>query len=83
MAEARTEIDCRGIVEVVTDYLEGALTSADERVVDRHLDTCEGCRRYLAQMRATIGALGRLREDDVPDEMRERLLAAFRELTRP
>ena len=83
MAEARTEINCRGIVEVVTDYLEGALTPDHERIVDRHLDTCDGCRRYLAQMRATIEAVGRLGDDDVPDEMRDRVLAAFREMTRP
>jgi anti-sigma factor RsiW len=82
MADLSTEINCRGLVEVVTDYIEGALTPAQAAVVERHLETCEGCRRYLAQMRVTIATLGRLREDDVPDEMRQRLRAAFRELTK-
>jgi predicted anti-sigma-YlaC factor YlaD len=81
MADIEREINCRGIVEVVTDYLEGALSRADTEIVERHLDSCEGCRRYLEQMRITIATLGRLRDDDVPLEMRERLLGAFRELT--
>ena len=80
MADFTTEINCRGIVEVVTDYLEGALSAAEEEVVERHLVSCDGCRRYLDQMRITIATLGRLSERDVPSEMRERLLGAFREL---
>ena len=80
MADFDTELNCRGLVEVVTDYLEGELTPAESLVIDRHLDTCEGCRRYLRQMRITIATVGRFREDDVPAEMRQRLMVAFREM---
>ena len=81
MADAENWLECRDVVEVVTDYLEGGLSPSDMRLIDRHLATCEGCRRYLQQMRITIDTVGRLGEDDVPAEMRERLLAAFREIT--
>jgi predicted anti-sigma-YlaC factor YlaD len=81
MREVGRDINCPRVVEVMTDYLETALAAEDARVVDRHLETCEGCRRYLVRMGVTIGTLERLREEDVPDEMRGRLLAAFRELT--
>jgi anti-sigma factor RsiW len=81
MRELARDINCCRVVEVVTDYLEGSLAAEDARAVDRHLERCEGCRRYLVQMRATIATLGRLREEDLSDEMRGRLLAAFRELT--
>jgi len=80
MGDLQADINCRGVVEIVTDYLEGALAPDDIQIVDRHLATCDGCRRYLAQMRTTIATLGRLREDDVPDEMRKSLIAAFREI---
>lgn len=80
MGDLQSDINCRGVVEIVTDYLEGALAPGDTEIVDRHLATCEGCRRYLAQMRSTIAALGRLRDDDVPDEMRKTLIAAFKEI---
>lgn len=81
MADAENWLECRGVVEVVTDYVEGALSASDTLLIDRHLESCEGCRRYLRQMRITIETVGRLGEDDVPAEMRERLLAAFREIT--
>jgi predicted anti-sigma-YlaC factor YlaD len=81
MADSANWLECRDVVEVVTDYLEGALSASDALLIDRHLASCEGCRRYLRQMRITIDTLGRLGEDDVPAEMRERLLAAFKEVT--
>ena len=81
MADATNWLECRGVVEVVTDYLEGALSQSDAALIDGHLESCEGCRRYLQQMRATIRTVGRLGQADVPADMRERLLAAFREVT--
>jgi predicted anti-sigma-YlaC factor YlaD len=80
MGDLKADINCRGVVEIVTDYLEGAMSPGDVQIVDRHLATCDGCRRYLDQMRSTIATLGRLRDDDVPEEMRESLIAAFREI---
>jgi len=77
----RTEITCRELVELVTDYFEGALPSRARRRVRRHLRACEGCDRYLEQIRATIRIAGRLREEDVaamPAAARDELMAAFR-----
>lgn len=72
------DLACQELVELVTDYLEGRLAEAERRRFDAHLVGCEGCRRYLEQMRLTIRALGRLPEESVTTEARERLLAAFR-----
>jgi len=72
------EITCRELVELVTDYLEGAL-SADQRTrFEEHLATCAWCVTYLDQMRQTRRALGALAEDSVPIEARDALLHAFR-----
>jgi anti-sigma factor RsiW len=71
-------LTCREIVELLSDYLEDALPARERARVDAHLQTCPECTAYLTQLRATIGALGRLREDDVPPPIRERLVAAFR-----
>ncbi len=66
MTELRAaRLACREVVELVSDYLEDALTPTRRARVEAHLDTCPDCTAYLAQLRATIGALGRLREDDV------------------
>ena len=73
---------CRQFVEDVTAYLEGALPPETVARVEAHLADCPHCREYLAQMRETISAARALGEDDVdamPDEVRDRLLRAFRE----
>lgn len=72
------DMACTEVVEIATDYLEGALPAGDVRRLERHLETCEGCSEYLAQMRAIAGSLGGLSEDSIPAEMRDGLVAAFR-----
>ena len=73
-----TAISCQEAVEVVTDYLEGQMSPADVAVFEAHLDLCDGCKWYVEQMRITIATVGRVDEADVPEELRETLMAAFR-----
>jgi len=40
-------LTCHEVVEIVTDYLEGALTPDVEERVEAHLALCDGCARYL------------------------------------
>ena len=75
----RRDMACGELVEVVTDYLEGKLPARDRRRFEAHLGGCDGCDAYLEQMRTTIALTGRLREEDVPPELEERLLVAFRD----
>lgn len=72
------ELTCKELVELVTDYLEGALPHADRVRFDEHLATCPYCAIYLDQMRQTIRALGRLPEASISSEALETLLAHFR-----
>ena len=74
-----TRISCQEVVEVVTDYLEGKLSPDDVAVFEAHLELCDGCKWYVDQMRATIATVGRIEEADVPPEVRDTLLAAFRD----
>lgn len=73
------ELACRDIVELVTAYLEHALTPADRERFEEHLVFCDGCSTYLEQMRATIDAAGRVALGALPAELEERLLEAFRD----
>ena len=79
MAESPDHITCKEVVEHVTDYLDDALPADDAELFEQHLNFCEGCDRYLDQMRATVDTVGRVREEDVPPETRERVLTAFRD----
>jgi anti-sigma factor RsiW len=71
-------LTCHEVVELVTDYLEGALADEARRRVEEHLSGCEGCTRYLAQMRDTIRLTGMLTEEQIPEEQKVALLDAFR-----
>jgi len=75
---ATAPLTCRQLVELVTAYLDGALSASDRTRFDDHIRRCRHCRAYLAQVRETVALTGQLREKDVPPAMREALLAAFR-----
>jgi len=77
MAQPR-EMTCAELVELVTDYLEDALPAAERRRFEEHLGACSHCLGYLAQVRLTVAAAGRLREDTLPADVRDALLHAFR-----
>lgn len=68
---------CREVVELMTDYLENALSTGDRARFEAHLAGCEGCTAYLAELHQALRVLGSLREVPVPDHVREELLAAF------
>ena len=72
-------IPCQEMVELVTDYLEGALSWRERRRFERHIAGCDGCRTYLEQMRQTLRVLGRLDEETISPEARDALLHAFRD----
>ena len=67
------------MVELVTDYLEGALDDGDRSRFEAHIATCEHCSAYLEQMRMTIRLTGELPPETLAPEMERELLAAFRE----
>jgi len=76
--ETYEELSCQELVELVTDYLDGALPQELLARFERHVDECSGCRTYLDQMRKTIAATGRLTADQLTPEAEEALLEAFR-----
>lgn len=73
------DLTCKELVELITGYLEGTLRGRQRRRFESHLAACDGCTRYLAQMEATIRTTGTLTEEQVPDEQKVVLLAAFRD----
>lgn len=70
---------CQELVELVTAYLDGALDADTERRFVGHLSSCDGCVRYLGQIEETIQIVGRVSEENLPAEVREDLMTAFRD----
>ena len=73
------DLICQRAVELVTDYIEGALSRADRRRFESHLAGCPHCTEYLEQMRVTIRLSGRLEPDELPPEVRDELVALYRQ----
>lgn len=73
---------CQEIVELVTDYLEGALDERTRASFDRHLTTCAECTRYLDQARLTRDAMGNVHPPAPSPETKAALLDAFRNAAR-
>jgi anti-sigma factor RsiW len=71
---------CREFVELVTDYLEGALPADERARFEAHLAECDGCTAYLEDMRRLIGSLNQTPEPPPDPATREALLRAFRDL---
>jgi anti-sigma factor RsiW len=75
------ELTCQELVELVTDYFDGALPASERARFDAHLDECEACRIYLDQMRATIGLVRSSRELEGREDVGA-LLQTFRDWKR-
>jgi anti-sigma factor RsiW len=71
---------CREFVELVTDYLDGALPDAQRARMDAHLAECDGCTGYLEDMRRLVGSLHETPEPPPNPATRDALLRAFRDL---
>ena len=74
------ELTCKQVVELVTAYLEDALSMEDRRRFDEHLAGCPFCTIYLEQMRETISALGHLPETSISPDALSELRKAFRRM---
>ena len=65
------EITCREMVELMSDYLDGALDGPTRARFDEHLSGCVGCTNALDQLRASLHITGSLRDAPIVDERRE------------
>ena len=82
MIESRaqeSDLACREFVEIVTAYLEGALDEQATLAAQSHLSHCPGCDLYLAQMLATIAAVGHVPVESLSPQAKADLTAAFRD----
>ena len=76
------DITCQELTEVLTDYLDGAMSVEDQVRLEAHLAICEGCVTYVMQMRQTIETTRELRLAHVAATVPDELLAAFRAFKR-
>lgn len=83
-------LSCRMLVEEVTEWMEGGLSTARRAELELHLVTCVGCTAYVEQLRQTSRALAETAELDdgrpegePPAQVRGALLDLFRQRRPP
>lgn len=72
---------CREVVELASEYLEGAMTTEQMTRFELHLNLCDGCSGFVEQVRVTVAMARVLPEEEIPDDLRGKLLTAFRDWT--
>ena len=82
MTEIAEQLSCQELVELVTDYLDGALPAADRARFEAHIADCDGCRAYLEQIRVTITLTGNLVAEQIDPAAKVALMEAFRDWKR-
>ncbi len=74
----RRDIVCQQAVELVTAYLEDALSPRKRRRFEAHLRGCPNCSAYVEQIRLTIQLSGRIEPEDLSPEARQDLTDLYR-----
>lgn len=72
-------LTCAEMTELITDYLEGAMSLEERFEFQKHVGLCRDCREYLHQMQVTVDTLGAMPEDAaVPEHVMGELMHKFR-----
>jgi len=82
MTDEIAHLSCQDFVELVTDYLEGALDDEARARFEHHVGLCPGCDTYLRQMEETAARLGSIPPESLSPEAQSALLDAFRGFAR-
>lgn len=83
VAKAHRRHRCREIVDLLADYLDGSLDAATTRGLRAHLEGCAPCIAFVKTYAGTVKAARRLKETDLPPELKDRLLSFLRERNVP
>jgi anti-sigma factor RsiW len=76
--EALAPMTCQELVELVTEYLEDALSELDRARFEEHIALCPMCEVHLEQLRITVRELGALHERDIDPAVLAELQERFR-----
>lgn len=74
-------MNCNELVELITDYLEGALSPETGARFEKHLGICPDCADYVNQLRVTLRLAGGAKDDRPLPRVPAALIRAFRDWT--
>jgi anti-sigma factor RsiW len=66
-------LTCQELVDLLADYLEGALDPETAKELERHLDGCASCLNFIKTYKTTTAWVEEITYEDMPDELKDRL----------
>lgn len=82
-AAGPSSLECRQIAELLGDYLEGTLPRQTRELLEWHIEGCAPCVAFVNTYRGTISAARKLRDVEIPVELKKRLLTVLRSQRAP
>ena len=76
------DMACIALVELVTEYLEGALPAGEVARIREHLASCDGCTAHVEQMRTAVRVLQATPRENTSQQTADELAGMFREWAR-
>ncbi|HXJ79578.1 MAG TPA: anti-sigma factor [Candidatus Methylomirabilis sp.] len=75
MGDSSHDIGCRECMDLLSDYVDGALPREQAELLEWHLEGCAPCVAFVNTYKGTVDAARRLRETTLPPELRDKLIA--------
>jgi len=71
-------LNCKGVIREISNFIDGALESAEKHELERHLEHCEDCKIVVDQTKLTIAVFCDSEPVELPTDVRSRLHEALR-----
>jgi anti-sigma factor (TIGR02949 family) len=65
--------NCKALLGSLSEYIDGELPADLCKEIEKHLEGCDNCRIVLNTTRRTIDLVHMPADENVPDDVRERL----------
>lgn len=75
MEDKSDNLGCSECVDLLADYVDGALPREQADRLESHLASCPPCVAFVKTYKGTVDAAARLRQMTLPPELRDRLIA--------
>jgi hypothetical protein len=69
---------CTNIREKVSEYIDGIISPEEKNLIEGHLQSCEECNEYFADMRKTVEHVHNLEEIEPPAWLTQKVMAKIR-----
>lgn len=66
-------MNCRELVDLLADYLDGSMDSILAKELEGHIELCESCLNFLKTYDTTRIITKEARVEEIPPEFREKL----------